>query len=41
MTGSDGKRRFSVVSTSRSAAAWGEVTTPTQRGKNGSGRLRD
>ncbi len=35
-----GARRRSVVSTSRSAAACSEVTTPTRRGSGGSGRLR-
>ena len=38
-TGSRGIRRRSVVSTSRKAAAWSEVTTPIARGNRGSAFL--
>ncbi len=39
-TGTTGSRRFSVVSTSRSAAACGEVITPIRPGNAGKERLR-
>ena len=40
ITGRPRKRRRSVVSTSRNAAAWRDVTMPMRRGNGGSGRLR-
>ena len=40
MMGIIGARRFSVVSTSRRAAAWSDVITAIARGRCGNGRLR-